>query len=215
MQKHCRSLRGLAVTVAASILGGCAAPGVEWSALPASAPCCDTVAHLPFAALQPDVLTPVSVAVTPVFHFAEGPSTFAALTLPSPSGAGGLRLRIDSFVRPEAPARASAFAPVALWLDEERVPLAAPQPVFYRQAHDLWRGEHLRAVLVVPPAARHVVLFTPASSRGERFALQGAPWITAVPLANGASMLMPTPGRTLDVSRAPVGHLRVLVENRS
>jgi hypothetical protein len=207
-----RGIRALVAMVWAGTLGGCAAPGATWSDLSASTPCCASLAQLPFAAVQPDVLAEVSVDVTAVFPFAEGLSTFAALTLPTPSSARGLRLRIDSFVRPGGQDRVNAFAPVALWLDRDRVPLAAPQPVGYRQAFDLWRGEHLSAVLVVPPMARHVVLYTTGRGREDRFVLRRAPWISSVPLGQGATVLMPMPGRTLDVWSGPVGSLRVLVE---
>jgi hypothetical protein len=212
MPKLFRFMRMLVAMVWAGALGGCATPGATWSDLTASAPCCASLAQLPFAAVQADVLAEVSVDVTSVFQFAEGLSTFAALTLPPPSGARGLRLRIDSFVRTGAQDRVNAFAPVALWLDSDRAPLAAPQPVAYRQAFDLWRGEHLSAVLEVPSMARHVVLYTTGRGREDRFVLHRAPWMTSVPLGQGASVLMPMPGRTLDVSSSPGGSLRVLVE---
>ncbi len=150
--------------------------------------------------------------MTAVFPFAEGLSSFAAFTLPSSSGDRELQLRIDSFVRPSAQDRLSAFTPVALWLDSDRMPLATRQPVGYRQAFDLWRGEHLTAVLPVPPMARHVVLYTTGQGREARFVLRSAPWMSSVPLGQGATVLMPMPGRTLDVSSSPVGRLRVLVE---
>jgi hypothetical protein len=206
-------MRAFAVMmVSAGTLGGCAAPGASWSDLSIRTPCCASVAHLPFAAVQADVLAEVSVDATAVFLFAEELSTFAAFTLPAPSVNHRLRLRIDSFVRPSAQDQASAFMPVALWLDSDRMPLAAPQPVGYRQAFDLWRGEHLTAVLPVPPMARHVVLYTTGRGREDRFVLRSTPWMSSVPLGQGATVLMPTPGRTRDVSSSPVGRLRVLVE---
>lgn len=213
MTKLSRGKRALAVMmVSASTLGGCAAPGASWSDLSTRTPCCASVAHLPFAAVQANVLAEVSVDATAVLLFAEGLSTFAAFTLPAPSVNHRLRLRIDSFVRPSAQDQASAFMPVALWLDSDRMPLAAPQPVGYRQAFDLWRGEHLTAVLPVPPMARHVVLYTTGRGREDRFVLRSTPWMSSVPLGQGATVLMPTPGRTRDVSSSPVGSIRVLVE---